>query len=61
MNASKRKHENQINHYDKQKRVLMTILLCVTDAQTKKTYNRGIALEWTVRRLRRVYVWIGEI
>ena len=28
VNASKRKHENQINHYDKQRRVLMANLLC---------------------------------
>ena len=27
VNASKRKHKNQINHYDKQRRVLMAILL----------------------------------
>ena len=28
VNVSKRKHKNQINHYDKQGRVLMAILLC---------------------------------
>ena len=28
VNASKQKHKNQINHYDKQRRVLMAILLC---------------------------------
>ena len=28
VNASKSKHKNQINHYDKQRRVLMVILLC---------------------------------
>ena len=27
VNASKRKHKNQINHYNKQRRVLMVILL----------------------------------
>ena len=28
VNASKRSHKNQMNHYDKQRRVLMAILLC---------------------------------
>ena len=28
VHVSKRKHKNQINHYDKQRRVLMAILLC---------------------------------
>ena len=28
VNGLKRKHKNQINHYDKQRRVLVAILLC---------------------------------
>ena len=29
VNASKRKHKNQVSHYDKHRRVLMAILLCI--------------------------------
>ena len=29
MLPTQRKHKNQINHYDKQNRVLMAFLLCV--------------------------------
>ena len=36
VNASKRKHKNQINHYNKQRRVLMA-----------KTATLSVAIEWT--------------
>ena len=31
VNASKRKHKNQINHYNKQRRVLMAIFYCMPE------------------------------
>ena len=44
VNASKQKHKNQINHYDKQRRVLMAILLCAEVNENQQLHHENMPI-----------------
>ena len=58
VNASKRKHKNQINHYDKHRLVLMAILLCARVNESPnplvKVSRRGRHWVWGPNRRRAI-------